>query len=223
MKKLLALIVAAALSLSLVACGGGGGAGDNDTPSTGNGDTTSADTPSGGDSKSDQNNTSTGDLPELQLNETITTEYFDFTLTDVTFVEATSLPIGSYTLDDDKVFLVCDYSLDYIGKENNPIGPIAKMQVLYGDGYTFDDYNEVILTLDSDGHIKEEELTLTNKGQRSPVSFEPLSDNTYLGCGYLAVPVKVKDDTEGNLSIKISIVSDYFQNRHDTEYLYIVR
>ena len=36
MKKLLTLILAAALALSLVACGGGGGAGDNNTPSTGN-------------------------------------------------------------------------------------------------------------------------------------------------------------------------------------------
>ena len=39
MKKLLALILAAALALSLVACGGDSGAGDtntpNDTPSTG--------------------------------------------------------------------------------------------------------------------------------------------------------------------------------------------
>ena len=50
MKKLLALILAAALALSLVACGGGG-TGDNNTPSTpsgGNGDTTGTDTPSGG-------------------------------------------------------------------------------------------------------------------------------------------------------------------------------
>ena len=48
MKKLLALMLAAALALSLVACGGGGGAGDNNTSSGGNGDTTSTDTPSGG-------------------------------------------------------------------------------------------------------------------------------------------------------------------------------
>lgn len=49
MKKLLALILAAALALSLVACGGGSGAGDTNTPSTPsteNGDTTSTDTPS---------------------------------------------------------------------------------------------------------------------------------------------------------------------------------
>lgn len=44
MKKLLALMLAAALALSLVACGGGG-TGDNSTPSTGNGDTASTETP----------------------------------------------------------------------------------------------------------------------------------------------------------------------------------
>ena len=52
MKKLLALLLVAALALSLVACGGDSGAGDTntpkDTPSTGNEDTASADTPSGG-------------------------------------------------------------------------------------------------------------------------------------------------------------------------------
>ena len=47
MKKLLALIFAAALALSLVACGGDSGAGDTNTPSGGNGDITGTDTPSG--------------------------------------------------------------------------------------------------------------------------------------------------------------------------------
>lgn len=47
MKKLLALMLAAALAFSLVACGGGSGTGDTNTPS-GNGDTTSTDTPNGG-------------------------------------------------------------------------------------------------------------------------------------------------------------------------------
>ena len=48
MKKLLALILAAALALSLVACGGDSGARDTNTPSGGNGEETSTDTPSGG-------------------------------------------------------------------------------------------------------------------------------------------------------------------------------
>ena len=47
MKKLLALILTAALTLSLVACGGGG-TGDTNTPSGGNGGATSTDTPNGG-------------------------------------------------------------------------------------------------------------------------------------------------------------------------------
>ena len=48
MKKLLALMLAAALALFLVACGDDSGAGDTNTPSTGNGDTSSTDTPSDG-------------------------------------------------------------------------------------------------------------------------------------------------------------------------------
>ena len=40
MKKLLALILAAALALSLVACGGGSGAGDTNTPNGGEEDST---------------------------------------------------------------------------------------------------------------------------------------------------------------------------------------
>ena len=59
MKKLLALILAAALALSLVACGGDNGAGDTNTPSTGNGDTTSADTTSGGNNEQGNNSANT--------------------------------------------------------------------------------------------------------------------------------------------------------------------
>ena len=55
MKKLLALILAAALALSLVACGGDSGAGDNNTPSTGNV------TPSGTSEPQEENNTMSKD------------------------------------------------------------------------------------------------------------------------------------------------------------------
>ena len=78
MKKLLALILAAALALSLVACGGGSGAGDTNTPSGGNGDTTSADTPSGGeDSTTDTN----------KVGDTVETENYSITLKDITFTD----------------------------------------------------------------------------------------------------------------------------------------
>ncbi|NBI09252.1 hypothetical protein D1641_04365 [Colidextribacter sp. OB.20] len=66
MKKLLALMLVAALALSLVACGGGGGTGDNNTPSGGNGDTTSTDTPSGGMTKEEMlEQAENSDLKEL--------------------------------------------------------------------------------------------------------------------------------------------------------------
>lgn len=48
MKRILALILAAALAFSLAACGGDSGAENTETPSTGNGDTTQSETPSDG-------------------------------------------------------------------------------------------------------------------------------------------------------------------------------
>ena len=69
MKKLIALILAAALALSLVACGGGSGAGDTNTPSTGSGDTTSTDTPSGGEDNAKEemlSTASTCDFSKIQ-------------------------------------------------------------------------------------------------------------------------------------------------------------
>jgi len=80
MKKILALMLAAALALSLVACGGGSGAGDNKTPSTGNGDTTSTDTTS--------TDTPSTDTPSIhKVGDTVESELelYRFTLKDATF------------------------------------------------------------------------------------------------------------------------------------------
>ena len=90
MKKLLALMLAAALALSLVACGGSGGTGDNSTPSAGNGDTTSTGTPSSGE---DSANTDTPDDGEdsttdiHKVGDTVESELglYRFTLKDATF------------------------------------------------------------------------------------------------------------------------------------------
>lgn len=91
MKKLLTLMLAAALALSLVACcGGGGGTEDNSTPSTGNGDTTSTGTPSSGE---DSANTDTPDDGEdsttgiLKVGDTVETEYYSVTLKDIAFTD----------------------------------------------------------------------------------------------------------------------------------------
>lgn len=95
MKKLLALMLAAALALSLVACGGGGGTGDNNTPSGGNGDTTSTDTPSGGEDSTPPTDAETTPPEEehdienqIALNDTKTTENFEVTLTRVEFADS---------------------------------------------------------------------------------------------------------------------------------------
>ena len=74
MKKLLALILAAALALSLVACGGDSGTGDTNTPSGGNGDTTGTDTPSGG------GEDSTLESEVFHLGDTVTTDDIEITL-----------------------------------------------------------------------------------------------------------------------------------------------
>lgn len=79
MKKLLALMLAAALALSLAACGGGG-TGDTNTPSTGNGDTTSTNTPSGGEDSTPTDEQRQEDVQYFQLGDTVSTDIFEFTL-----------------------------------------------------------------------------------------------------------------------------------------------
>ena len=70
MKKLLALILTAALALSLVACGGGGGTGD----------TTSTNTPSGGEDSTPTDEQRQEDVQYFQLGDTVSTDIFEFTL-----------------------------------------------------------------------------------------------------------------------------------------------
>ena len=79
MKKLLALILAAALALSLVACGGGSGAEDTNTPSTGNGDT-----PNGGGDSIPEDTGEPADYVEddtrYQLGDTVSTDILELTV-----------------------------------------------------------------------------------------------------------------------------------------------
>ena len=74
MKKLLALILAAALALSLVACGGGGGTGDTNTPST----------PSGGGDSIPEDTGEPADYVEddtrYQLGDTVSTDILELTV-----------------------------------------------------------------------------------------------------------------------------------------------
>lgn len=96
MKKLLALMLAATLALSLVACGGGSGAGDTNTPSTGNGDTTSTDTPSGG--NGDTTSADTSQIPDEPQN--ITPEDIAGTYQSVSLFQETAYQLNANTTYD---------------------------------------------------------------------------------------------------------------------------
>ena len=153
MKKLLSLILAAALALSLVACGGGSGAGDTNTPNTGNGDTTSTDTPSGGEDSTSNGPDISEEIPELSIGETITVGEIDFTLNWVeigkqldaavssdnflkTPDEAVSNKVTS-SKDDAKVLAAFSISAKNLGKETCTFNLENCFAIDYNGGYKF--------------------------------------------------------------------------------------
>lgn len=226
MKKLLALILAAALALSLVACGGDSGAGDTNTPSTGNGDTTSTDTPSGG----GEDNTSP-EIQELALGDTISTDNWEFTLTKVTFgtnlcketesddymivdgdYETTYTYGGetynlSYVAEDGRAFVAVAYTMKYNGKETvKTFNQLPKLKVDYSGGYLFEDspYTGGSLSVRVDGVFEE---------VKSP-TIEPLSPAAeYRDC--FDVPIEVMENADA--PVKIIVTLD------GVDYIYSVR
>ena len=186
MKKLTVLLLAGAMSFSLVACGG---------------DTASNPEQDGGNSTS----SSEAEYKTIQLNETVTTERFEFTLTNAEFAGKSAEITAGYTaeiMDSDKELLRCDYTIHYIGKESLNSSPVA-MTVLYGDGYTFQDGRQYIVS--SDGEMKETYRSTNNAATTSYVTFEPLTDTVYTGYGLMEVPETVKNETEEPLSVSIMI------------------
>lgn len=141
MKKLLALMLAAALALSLVACGGSGGTGDNSTPSTGNGDTASTDTPStgNGDATSSDTPSEGGEDSQivLHLNEAVEFDDFELKIIDVRLKgNGFSINYSTGGRSHSGSYVVVIYSLKNIGK--NSRRPIQRLlQLNYADGYTF--------------------------------------------------------------------------------------
>ncbi len=87
MKKLLALMLAAALALSLAACVGDSRAGDTNTPSGGDGDTTSADTPSGGGEEQGNDNANT----QYAIGDTFGTDTIECVITAADLIEEEDL------------------------------------------------------------------------------------------------------------------------------------
>ena len=154
MKKLLALMLTAALALSLAACGGDSGAGDTNTPSTpsgGNGDTTSTDTPSvGGDSTSEE----TSKPQSLKVGDTYTGNKFEITLTNVEFADKLNTDCtsenfmfpyedgkGAIWAEDGNILLIFSFTYHFIGKEEfeDSFRILGIPCVSYGDGYVFGD------------------------------------------------------------------------------------
>lgn len=218
MKKLLALMLAAALALSLVACGGGGGTGDTNTPSGGNGDTTSTDAPSGGEDSALQGETST--QPEMkELGETITTENFEFTLMQAIFgtnlCPDTSSPdylivdgdysttvtgvdgkkyTRAYVADDDRAYVSIAYTLNYIGKTSLTWTPAISVD--YNDGYTFSGAaysNSTVM-------YKEDEKWNTS----TSIALEPLAPEREFRFVF-DVPREVMENTDAPVKINISL------------------
>ncbi len=225
MKKLLALMLAAALALSLVACGGGSGAGDTNTPSGGDGDTTSADTPSGGGEDSTPPTDAETTPPEehdienqIALNDTKTTENFEVTLTRVEFADSLTniknsedylLPAteGSImTASSGKTFLMFEIELKFIGKEGGSMA-IGGNTISYGDGYTFSDYEAYVLENDTwELKFRKESGNQTSYY----ITPEPLSNTIYIFRGYYELPIATRDNEDESLLMMVNIQGNHF-------------
>ena len=141
MKRLLALILTAALALSLVACGGGTGYNDPPTTSSGsNGDTTSTDTPSGGEESENPGDTSTDEDNQLVVGETYSTSLFDITITGFDFSDKAENPNGDNHLRPRDGYVTANlyYTIKYTGKAKASDTMFAPSALHYGDGYVFD-------------------------------------------------------------------------------------
>lgn len=207
MKKLLALMLAAALALSLAACGGDSGAGDTNTPGTGNGDTTGTDAPSGGggDSTSDENTE-----PEyLQIGDTFKDEHVEITLTDFEFgayLDNSTGPVGQinmdyllpidvyksnnpYNAEFGNTMISVTYEVKYIGKVETNHAP--SWTIDYNNGYIFEPEQSVVAGSDGWSTI-------------SYVPLKPLEKEAHIIRMYFEVPEEVLTNTDAQLLLNYS-------------------
>lgn len=133
MKKLFALMLAAALALSLAACGGGG-AEDTNTSGAGNGDTTSTDTPSGG---GEDDSAPTEEEPQEKV------EYYKIG-------DTVSTDIIEFTLDEAELAIALSNTVDenyFLPKEYDPQRD-AKNPLVAAKGHTYATFSYTICNLD---------------------------------------------------------------------------
>lgn len=188
MKKILALILAAALALSLVACGGDGGAGDNNTPST----------PSDG----------------LKVGDTAQGQMVDVTVKSVEYID--SIPNGflrdmwspaveqtykDVTAEEGFTIVKITYSFTYKGKDTGEF--YFGLTLDYDDGYTFSDFSGHALPVArTDGVVgfKEEYVT----GEKTHFSItDPLTYEGDEAVKYIIVNDEVISNTDKPFVLKI--------------------
>ena len=212
MKRVLPLILAAALALSLAACGG----------ETSNSPDTTTD--------NGENNQTSG---VLKIGDTGTAGDWEFTLTDTEFSDTVTDETNGlyylrpaddeyksetgnsfYTAESGDIFLFFTAELTYNGKESAEIGSQGEnyigFEIRYGDGYTFDAYEFAIAdTQGADGS----NLYVYDS------TFEPL--DTSRECrGYFEVPLEVQNNESDSLELVVTFIDI---EGTETELVYDIR
>lgn len=219
MKRLIALILAAALALSLVACGGDGAdhttTGENEPSSDPSNTDYIDDTESTNPSNDNENET------YWEVGDTITLDSVEFTLDSYQFerclynvrngdylspVDLRSLSENDlmynslttdnpYYADDEHIFLLLSFTQKNIGKESvQIIAPESDMLVIYSDGYTFDFLSDT----GSGGGWKDE----NSFNGFSFTEMEPLSPSFECRACIL-LPIEVMENEDASLLLQV--------------------
>lgn len=205
MKKLLALMLAAALSLSLVACGGGGGTGNKS--SAGNGDTSSSneETPP---EKNDN---------ELILYEPVTVGNLQFAIMGARFFVRGPLALepldGEADDGRDEVYAVVYFGIENVGQSELDVPRDIVNTLNYNDGFTF--------KVNGTGTIKgaswdgsNSSVTSSTTPGTTPWNLPPLSNPKYMAALFV-VPREVMENETAPLIANIML--------DGTEFTYNVR
>lgn len=194
MKKLLALMLAAALALSLVSCGGG-----NDTPN--NGGNTTPEEPKD---------------TLLKVGDTAQGQMFDVTVKSVEYID--SIPNGflldmwspavkqtyqDVTAEEGFTIVKITYSFTYNGKDTGEF--YFGLTLDYDDGYTFNGLGEHALPAVTTGQkVGFEEKYVTGEKTHFSVS-DPLTYKGDEGVKYIIVNDEVISNTDKPFVLKIDV------------------
>ena len=233
MKRLIALLLAAALALSLAACGSSenNNSGSSEKNETGNNIDSSS---------SNQEN------QMLSIGDTFSNEDFEFTLTDVEFANELytfandantecddnfMLPLtdgetnpGGLKIkaNEDKILLTFTFNYKFIGKSaiSDNFDDMGAPCVFYGDGYIFDGNDTsspteypIFVKKDTgaDWYILNHVDGLNVQGATNLLGispdYEPF-DNTIYECrGYITLPLEVYENKNESLEISFGLVN----------------